>query len=155
MLYVKLNTDGSIKQYPYGTDFLQKDNPDTSFPVIFTAQLLESYDVFQVVSTPAPQVPYTQAVREIDPVKIDNTWVQQWQVYDLSQEQIDANTDQQAQNVRSQRDSLLSSTDWRVIRAIETQTEESQDWVQYREDLRNIPQQEGFPWNVVWPIKPN
>lgn len=25
----------------------------------------------------------------------------------------------------------------------------------YRQELRDIPQQEGFPYNVVWPEKPN
>ncbi len=154
MLYIKLNDDGSIKQYPYGTDVLQRDNPETSFPATFTQQLLESFDVYPVEPKPAPQVPYTQAVRELDPVKVGNVWEQQWEVYDLSQQEIDAKTEQQAQSVRSRRDSLLSSTDWRVIKSIETQTPESPEWMQYREDLRNIPQQEGFPWNVVWPTQP-
>lgn len=27
-------------------------------------------------------------------------------------------------------------------------------WIQYRQDLLNIPQQSDFPDNVVWPIKP-
>jgi hypothetical protein len=154
MLYIKLNDDGSIKQYPYGTDVLVRDNPETSFPAEFTEGLLQSYDVYEVQSTPAPQVPYTQAVRELDPVKVDNMWKQQWEVYDLSQQEIDAKTDQQAQSVRQQRDNMLSATDWRVIKSIETQTPESPEWMQYREDLRNIPQQEGFPWNVIWPTQP-
>lgn len=154
MLYIKLNDDGSIKQYPYGTDVLQRDNPETSFPATFTQELLESYDVYPVEPKSAPQVPYTQAVRELDPIKVNGTWEQQWEVYDLSQQEIDAKTEQQAQSVRSRRDSLLTSTDWRVIKAIETQTPESPEWMQYREDLRNIPQQEGFPWNVVWPTQP-
>lgn len=28
-------------------------------------------------------------------------------------------------------------------------------WRQYRQDLLNVPQQEGFPHNVVWPVIPN
>ena len=28
------------------------------------------------------------------------------------------------------------------------------DWAQYRQALRDIPQQEGFPFNVEWPKKP-
>lgn len=52
------------------------------------------------------------------------------------------------------RDQNNSLPDWRVIKATETQTPESPEWMQYREDLRNIPQQAGFPWNVVWPTQP-
>lgn len=34
-------------------------------------------------------------------------------------------------------------------------TEQEKDlWGQYRIDLLNIPQQENFPYNIVWPIKP-
>jgi hypothetical protein len=154
MLYIKLNDDGSIKQYPYGTDVLVRDNPETSFPAEFTEELLQSYNVYEVQNTPAPQVPYTQAVHELDPIKVDNVWKQQWEVYDLTQQEIDAKTDEQAQSVRQQRDNMLSATDWRVIKSIETQTPENPEWMQYREDLRNIPQQAGFPWNVVWPTQP-
>ena len=27
-------------------------------------------------------------------------------------------------------------------------------WATYRQALRDIPEQEGFPWNVVWPSRP-
>jgi len=32
--------------------------------------------------------------------------------------------------------------------------EKKAEWIKYRDDLLNVPQQEGFPYNVVWPIKP-
>lgn len=28
------------------------------------------------------------------------------------------------------------------------------DWAKYRQALRDIPQQEGFPFNITWPDKP-
>lgn len=35
-------------------------------------------------------------------------------------------------------------------------TEEQKDsWIQYREDLLNLPQQESFPYTIDWPNKPN
>jgi len=27
-------------------------------------------------------------------------------------------------------------------------------WAQYRTDLLNVPQQDGFPHNVTWPTRP-
>ena len=30
----------------------------------------------------------------------------------------------------------------------------SGDWAQYRQDLRDLPEQPGFPFNVVWPEEP-
>lgn len=28
------------------------------------------------------------------------------------------------------------------------------EWTQYREALRDIPEQEGFPFEITWPVKP-
>jgi hypothetical protein len=32
--------------------------------------------------------------------------------------------------------------------------EKQQEWTEYRQQLLNLPEQEGFPWNVQWPVKP-
>jgi hypothetical protein len=52
--------------------------------------------------------------------------------------------------VRKKRNNLLFQYDWAVIRALET----GMDYTalhQYRQQLRDLPEQEGFPSNVVWP----
>ena len=66
-----------------------------------------------------------------------------------TQEQLDAMA---AEAVRAERDRLLAASDWtqlpdvpEAIRAV---------WAAYRQALRDIPQQEGFPHSVVWPSKP-
>lgn len=54
------------------------------------------------------------------------------------------------QNVRGQRDLLLTATDhWCLSDRTPTQAQ-----LDYRQALRDIPQQAGFPDNVVWPTKP-
>lgn len=58
--------------------------------------------------------------------------------------------------VRRQRDELLRDT-VDVINPMrwEDMTAEEQDaWRQYRQDLLDIPQQEGFPEAVTWPTQP-
>ena len=32
--------------------------------------------------------------------------------------------------------------------------EKQQEWIDYRQALLDIPEQEGFPTNVIWPMKP-
>jgi hypothetical protein len=154
MLCVKFDSDGNIAQYPYGTDMLILQNPTVVFPKLITRKIMATYNVYQVLPEPKPEMSYTQDAVENNPIFYDNEWHQTWIVYDLSQEEIDARTSQKANEVRSQRDNLLQATDWRVIKATETNTPESAEWMQYREDLRNIPQQEGFPWTVIWPLQP-
>lgn len=58
-------------------------------------------------------------------------------------------------DIRWQRDLLLSESDWVVIKAKEYDQEVSQEWKNYRQSLRDITKQSGFPLNVVFPEKPS
>lgn len=60
----------------------------------------------------------------------------------------------QAESVRNQRDQLLKDTDWRVIKALESNIPQDFDWAAYRQALRDIPSQAGFPWDIQWPTQP-
>lgn len=60
--------------------------------------------------------------------------------------------EQLAANVRAQRDSLLLSTDWTQAADVPQATKDK--WAPYRQALRDVPQQAGFPESVVWPVKP-
>jgi len=53
--------------------------------------------------------------------------------------------------VRKERDALLTASDWtQVLDAPVDQTA----WATYRQALRDIPDQAGFPDNVAWPTAP-
>jgi hypothetical protein len=52
--------------------------------------------------------------------------------------------------VRNQRNRLLSDTDWMAL-SDNTMTPE---WASYRQALRDITEQTGFPYSVIWPTKP-
>ena len=53
--------------------------------------------------------------------------------------------------VRAQRDSLLTASDWTQIPDVPV---DKAAWATYRQSLRDIPQQSGFPTTVVWPTQP-
>jgi hypothetical protein len=61
---------------------------------------------------------------------------------------------EQAKSVRQQRDEKLKETDWKVIKAAETSTAVAAEWATYRQALRDITAQSGFPWEVTWPDAP-
>ena len=61
---------------------------------------------------------------------------------------------EQAASVRSDRDRRLAKTDWRVIKVLEEGSLQDFDWAAYRQMLRDVPSQDGFPWNVTWPVEP-
>ena len=52
---------------------------------------------------------------------------------------------------REQRDELLQQTDWMMFSDTATP---SQAWLDYRQALRDVPSQAGFPDNITWPTKP-
>lgn len=56
--------------------------------------------------------------------------------------------------VRAQRDTLLLRSDWVVVAAYEKGASVPQEWQDYRQALRDIPTQDGFPYSVTWPTKP-
>jgi len=60
-----------------------------------------------------------------------------------------------SEKARSQRDNLLSSSDWIVTKSLETGVAVPQEWLDYRQALRDLPQQTGFPDSITWPTAPN
>jgi len=60
--------------------------------------------------------------------------------------------EQQAENVRNQRDHLLSQSDWTQMP--DSPLKGDVTWLTYRQSLRDITVQSGFPSDVEWPLKP-
>lgn len=57
-------------------------------------------------------------------------------------------------DVRLERDKLLSDTDHLIQSDYPISDEKKQEIKVYRQTLRDIPQQDGFPDNIAWPDKP-
>ncbi len=53
--------------------------------------------------------------------------------------------------IRQQRDQLLAECDWR---SLPDAPGDRDAWLAYRQQLRDITQQLGFPDNIKWPIPP-
>ena len=74
---------------------------------------------------------------------IDGAWTQVWSVVQID-EQAASN------NVRAYRNKLLSDTDWMAL----TDNTMTPEWAAYRQGLRDVTSQSGFPFSVVWPVAP-
>ena len=57
-------------------------------------------------------------------------------------------------SVRAKRDSLISETDYLLASDYPISAEDLEAVKVYRQALRDVPQQEGFPFDVVWPDLP-
>lgn len=58
---------------------------------------------------------------------------------------------EQAAAIRSQRNDKLAACDWTQLA---DSTADKPAWAVYRQSLRDITAQAGFPWNVTWPVEP-
>lgn len=61
---------------------------------------------------------------------------------------------QEWQSVRAQRDRLLSESDWTRMDDAPLTVEQRDTWADYRQALRDVPQEFASPDDVVWPEQP-
>jgi len=71
-------------------------------------------------------------------------WQQQWTVTELPVENASA-------NVRAQRNQRLAETDWTQL----SDSTNAAAWTDYRQALRDVPSQTGFPYEITWPTPPS
>jgi len=75
-------------------------------------------------------------------------WSQLKTAEQLEAERLEAKANQ----VRAERDRLLTDTDWTQVADAPVV---SLEWQPYRQGLRDVPQQSGFPDSVTWPTPPD
>lgn len=69
---------------------------------------------------------------------------------------IDTRTiESQSNAVKIQRNELLYTSDWTQIPNNPLTADQQSAWATYRQELRDITSQSGYPFNVVWPTPPS
>lgn len=150
-MYV-LAPNQTVQTYPYTIEQLQADNPDDNLVPPISTDVLAGYNVFPVRETSQPDYDYyTQVVTEINPTLVSDEWVQTWQVGAASSERIQILRDDAAMGIRLTRNDILRSNDWTQL---PDSPADSATWGTYRQELRDITNQVGFPTHVIWPTSP-
>lgn len=83
--------------------------------------------------------------------QIGGKWYTKYSVSDMDQEAKDALDTTQAAAMRKQRDEKLAECDWTQVADAPVN---KAAWATYRQALRDVTAQSGFPWTVEWPSKP-
>ena len=112
------------------------------------------YAVYEFTQVPEPG--NHQKVIETTPLLNTNngTYYQQWQVVDMTEEEKAAADARQSDIVRENRYIKLALTDWAVLPDVQISEARKQQFLSYRQQLRDITDQPGFPWEIVWPEQP-
>jgi len=146
-------TNGNVDTYPYSAGQLRRDNPNTSFPKRIPDEMLESYGLYTVVYTDMPSIDdRTQKVeQEATPSLVSGAWTIGWSTSDKTTEEIAEYDADAAANVRAERDGLLARSDWTQVADAPV---DATAWATYRQALRDITDQAGFPNDINWPTQP-
>ena len=160
MNFVRLTAERAPEEWPVTLDRIRIENPNVSFPDDPSGLDLSSYGFEPFSFSDKPDFDeYLQNVTEVNPVLTDGTWVQTWSVtekYSESEkaqkisERDSASLETKKSLERAKRNNLLLETDHLAL-VDATLTDEMRT---YRQALRDVPQQSGFPSTITWPEKP-
>ena len=144
-------------------------HPNVSLPKVWSANVNETLGIDPVLITPqpAPSADFKIVVRNGVEQDAKGNWVQAWTEREMFTEYTDddgntitVQTQKDAKTAadnaaleaseRSERDELLKATDHYGLSDV-TMTDAI---TAYRQALRDVPQQAGFPSSITWPTKP-
>jgi len=147
---------------------IRKLNPNVSLPKVWNSNVYETLGIDPVLETPKPDTTgdYKVVVRNGAEQDANSNWVQKWVERDMFSDTTEdgvtttkaeheaayqARLDTEAaERVRSERDQKLKDTDWMGMSDVTMSTE----WANYRQALRDVPSQTGFPNTITWPSEP-
>ena len=144
---------------------IRKLNPNVSLPKVWNENVYEALGIDPVLETPKPEpsAAYKSVVRDGAERDANDNWVQKWAEQDMFADTESATKAEQeaayqaeldaeaASAVRSERDTKLSESDWMGLSDVTM----SDAWKTYRQALRDVPAQSGFPNSITWPTEPS
>ena len=147
---VKINADGT-KAYPYGLTELRREYPNTSFSTNPSPEELSHYNVYYVEPSAQPELGRYQKLQFDIEYAGNDLYREQWTAVEMSAEEKQLKDDTQAGSVRLMRNKLLAECDWTQL---DDAPADAAAWAVYRQQLRDVTKQVGFPWEINWPQQP-
>jgi hypothetical protein len=143
----------TLSKFPYTLEELRQDNPLTSFPLVMTPEELAAWGVFAVEEAGPPEFnEQTESIEIGAPALVDGKWIRAWSVVAAAPEEVERRTIVQAGLIRTERNRLLTATDYSQLPDFSGGSHNHEAITAYRQALRGVPQQPGFPWSVDWPV---
>lgn len=147
-MFININTNPP--SFPYTIEQLLADNPNTSFPSDIPEERLAEWGVYPVVRTQPPSYNEITHIHEQATAQF-NQETNQWETVWSVRPHTEAETSEKAAGVRIERNAKLAATDWTQLSDAPV---DKTTWAAYRQELRDITTQSGFPWGVIWPQEP-
>lgn len=126
-------------------------HPNTSFPLQLTIGLLNEFGADPVLNGAQAQPTRYQIAYRDGVEEINGQWFTKFSVADMDADAIAAVDASQADSIRAERNRKLTASDWTQV---DDAPVDKAAWATYRQALRDVPLQSGFPWDVNWPTEP-
>jgi hypothetical protein len=132
--------------------------PTVTFSDIANPTELEPYwyGVYEWAYVPTKQLPHTQSYKEMGLTKNeDGIWRLTWAIVDETPEVIAQRIEDQAGLIRYKRRKALQRSDFVFFPDVADKFKNDIEiWKAYRQQLRDLPEQSGFPFDVAFPEEP-
>lgn len=151
MTLLAFGDSSSLTKCGIGLSDLQAKFPNTTFNKTLVAANLTDFGVVEVEEEAMPSASSSQYVKEKDPVFASGKWSKGWEVVNFTADELTAAENSKKKYRREERNKLLAETDWTASSDLTM----SDDWKTYRQALRDVPAQAGFPDTITWPTKPS
>ena len=146
-MQVRIRETGAVM---YESEF-RALHSNTSMPQQLSEELINAFGADVVFEGPQAQPTRYQFAFANGVEQIDGKWYTKYSVSDMDQEAKNALDTTQSEAMRKQRNEKLSETDWTQVADAPVNKEA---WATYRQALRDITTQSGFPWEITWPDAP-
>jgi hypothetical protein len=152
-MYAKIE-NGTVVSYPLQEMDIKQLFPNTSFTTDFSSGLPDGF--VRVLPHGHSCNTDLQNVTEGTPQFVGGEWQQSWVATDkytaeqMAQQSADA-TAQKFLSAREERNERLAKSDWTQLSDAPV---DKATWATYRQALRDITAQAGFPWTIDWPAQP-
>lgn len=148
-IYARVES-GQIQEYPLTENQIKQRFTNVSW---VNGEFSPPDGYAEVTEVPQPlHDGITENCVEGPPLFDINGWTQTWIIETASSEIIAARTNGLAASLRKTRNARLTASDWTQLPDVNMANKT--DWATYRQALRDITEQPGFPTNVTWPTEP-
>jgi hypothetical protein len=146
-MYAKI-IDGALVKYPYSLEEMRADNPNATLPDEPTDEELAACNAKRATRGASPA--HSSRTHTFSTSFTDNEDGSVTIIF------VPHELDRRIAefNMRDARNSALTRCDWVMTRAFEEGAPVPANYLAYRKALRDLPNQEGFPYDYIWPEDP-
>jgi hypothetical protein len=146
---IRIRETGAVMYEGELRSYLQANN-GPSYEIL-TPEIAEALGVDVLLEGPQAsptryQIAYRDGVEQIG-----GAWFTKYSVADMDADANATKDAEQSKSVRDSRNVKLAESDWTQLA---DSTADKTTWAAYRQALRDLTKQSGFPWEVTWPDAP-